>query len=111
MDNNVLPNYEKKKSKKKTDLSLLYEIDDGIKLETSVKYDDITNKIIKKINNIEITLNNCVRYCKEIPKIQNDLENHDNILYSHTNVIKDLKNKINELNKIINEHTNTIKDS
>ena len=69
MDNNVLPNYEKKKSKKKTDLPLLYEIDDGIKLETSVKYDDITNKIIKKINNIEITLNNCVRYCKEIPKM------------------------------------------
>ena len=110
MDNNVLPNYEKKKSKKKTDLPLLYEIDDGIKLETSVKYDDITNKIIKKINNIEITLNNCVRYCKEIPKIQNDLENHDNILYSHTKVIKDLKNKLNELNKIVNEHSNTIKD-
>ena len=105
-----MPVYEKKKSKKKADLPLLYEIDDGIKLETSVKYDDITNKIIKKINNIEITLNNCVKYCKEIPKIQNDLENHDNLLYSHTNKLKNLENKINEFNKILNEHSNTLKD-
>ena len=42
--------------------------------------------------------------------MQNDLDNHDNILYSHTNKLKNLENKINELNKIINDHSNTIKD-
>ena len=85
-------------------------LDDSIQLGVSVAYDEITNKIIKKILSIESTVNDITLYLKDIGTLKRQVnENKTNIL-AHDKQILDLMKQLHEMQQKVNEHDQKMKD-
>jgi DNA repair ATPase RecN len=107
---------EEKEQKKETSSSPVTEfikvkpiqpITDGIKLDSSNDYDEITNKLIKKINSIENYVNDIYNNTKNLP--QNVSENTNKIAY-HDKLIQNINQKLDELKLITDDHEKKIND-
>ena len=85
-------------------------VDDNIQLAVSVAYDEITNKIIKKILSIESTVNDVTAYLKDVGALKRQVNENKANIAAHDKQLLDLTKQLHEALQTLNEHDQKMKD-
>ena len=82
----------------------------GDQLQVSVANDEITNKIIKKVNSIESSVNDIIVFLKEVSSLKKQTQDHKEQLDLHDKQLIDMNNKIEAMKLHQDEVDRQIKD-
>ena len=82
----------------------------GDQLQVSVANDEITNKIIKKVNSIESSVNDIIVFLKEVSALKKQTQDHKEQLELHDKQLIDMNNKMEAMKLHQDEVDRQIKD-